>query len=612
MLAPTGVALVAYFCWREKSKHGEVMGKITAGALVGLFCLSTLLFAQPVDGYSSFAELKSAIATLEKSPHVSVTVLAKSQSGREVYAMTVGGPNADSRPAILVMGNVYGPHLVGSELCLRLAQALTKAAEEDPSILESNTFYFIPRPTPDASEAFFRAPYQERAGNERSLDDDRDAARDEDPAEDLNGDGWITMMRVADETGDWIVHPDDPRIMIKADRKKGEQGAFALYIEGTDSDSDEQWNEDGPGGVDFNRNFGFKYPFFEEGAGPHQVSEAETRAVADFCYDHKNIAAVFSFSPDDNLFHPWKANKQAEGKKVKTTLLTGDNDYQDPIAEKYREIHGGKKPVDAMRGSGSFSDWVYFHFGRWSFAARGWWIPEVKNEASEDSEPEEKKEAQEQPDDDAGAEEKPKEGAGDKTPERKKDKKKDEDKRGAEDREALTWFEAESIDGFAPWTAYDHPDFPGKAVEIGGFRPFLRLNPPATELESLTGKHLEFLNYLVQQLPALAIADATSESLGGNLHRITVTVVNRGFLPTMSRMGEISRQHQRLQVELSLPEGAGILDGVPRRDVGVLAGKGGHKEISWVVNAPAGTAFSLRAWSPAVGDVTGTVTVGGE
>jgi hypothetical protein len=194
----------------------------------------------------------------------------------------------------------------------------------------------------------------------------------------------------------------------------------------------------------------------------------------------------------------------------------------------------------------------------------------------------------------------------------KKREKKDPDKRGAEDRQALKWFDAESIDGFAPWTAFEHPDFPGKIVEIGGFKPFVQLNPPASEFESLTAKHLEFLDHLVQQLPELAIAETKAESLGGNLHRITVTVVNRGFLPTMPRMGEISRQHQRLQVELSLPEGAGILDGVPRRDVGVLAGKGGSKSISWVVNGPPGTEFPLRAWSPAVGDVTATVTVGGE
>ncbi len=47
----------------------------------------------------------------------------------------------------------------------------------------------------------------------------------------------------------------------------------------------------------------------------HQVSEIETRAVTDFAYAHSNIAAVFSFSPNDNLNHPWKEGKKASPAK---------------------------------------------------------------------------------------------------------------------------------------------------------------------------------------------------------------------------------------------------------------------------------------------------------
>ena len=39
-------------------------------------------------------------------------------------------------------------------------------------------------------------PFREPAGNARKTDDDRDFEFGEDPPEDLNGDGWITQMRI--------------------------------------------------------------------------------------------------------------------------------------------------------------------------------------------------------------------------------------------------------------------------------------------------------------------------------------------------------------------------------------------------------------------------------
>ena len=61
-------------------------------------------------------------------------------------------------------------------------------------MLDRFAFYIIPRPNPDASQAFFTKPYAERATNDRPTDDDRDGAVDEDPTQDLNSDGWITQL----------------------------------------------------------------------------------------------------------------------------------------------------------------------------------------------------------------------------------------------------------------------------------------------------------------------------------------------------------------------------------------------------------------------------------
>ena len=103
----------------------------------------------------------------------------------------------------MIVGNVYAPQLVGSELAVRMARRLIERAAADKQVkelLDRFTFYIIPRPSPDASEAFFQKPFREREGNLRKTADQRDPDAG-DVAEDLNGDGLITMMRVADPTG---------------------------------------------------------------------------------------------------------------------------------------------------------------------------------------------------------------------------------------------------------------------------------------------------------------------------------------------------------------------------------------------------------------------------
>jgi len=47
---------------------------------------------------------------------------------------------------------------------------------------------------------------------------------DEDGPQDLNKDGFITVMRVKDPAGTYMIDPDEPRLMKKADPKKRREG----------------------------------------------------------------------------------------------------------------------------------------------------------------------------------------------------------------------------------------------------------------------------------------------------------------------------------------------------------------------------------------------------
>ena len=544
------------------------------GMLAGL--IPAVALGNPaLEGYSNYEAFTLQVRELDKSDLIAVQSLGKSYGGREIWLLTLGAGKVDEKPALVILGGVQGAHLAGCELATRMVKRLAEKSATDENIrrlLETTTLYFIPWPDPDASEKCFAKPYRQPLGNARSTDDDRDFQMGEDPPDDLNGDGFITWMRVEDESGDWFPHPDDPRILIEADSKKNERGKFRVYLEGRDDDHDGQFNEDAGDGVAFNHNFTFGYQPFERSTGANAVSEPECRAVADFLFQRANIGAVFSFSPEDNLFHPWKPDGQAEGNKIKTRVLGADAPVLEYMAEEYRKIQGGGDCPAPPAPSGSFSQWSYFHYGRWPLAARAWWVPKI-----------------EIPVDPA--------------------KKPSGEKRGGDDLNTLRWLMREKIDGFVSWTPIQHPDFPGKKVEVGGFKPLLQLNPPAKELDALADKHCVFIERLGGWLPSIAVTDLKAEPLGGGVYRLSASVVNRGFLPTMPEMGQVNGEAFPLQAAWTLPANVQLLQGHARAKLKRIPGAGGRAEQTWLLRFPqeAPKSLDIKVWAPAVGANTATV-----
>lgn len=552
-----------------------------------------------VAGYLSYEQWSAELQELGQNPLVEVTSLGQTAGGRDVWLATVGIGDPDGRPAILVLGSVDARQQFAVELAMRMMRGLADSAatdEETAQLLGRATFYFIPCPSPDANEAFFTAPYSESSLNQRPADDDGDFLSDEDGPEDLNGDGWITLMRVAQAGGPYRTHPEDPRVMIAADADKNETGQYLLLVEGVDSDGDEQYNEDGPGGVDFNRNFTFNYPYFTPGAGPNQVSEPESRAVADFCFDHPNIALVFSFSPEDNLLGAWQPNLAGPANEMFMRDKGEDRPHYDYLGNQYKQLLPDSGSLANLppspAGAGSFTEWAYFHFGRLSLAARGWW-PSPPVEAEEPT-------GEAQPVDAASeqAEEPP---AGQDA--EKEEPAVDVGDRGKYDLIALQWMQAAGVDGFVDWQPVDDPDFPDQVVEVGGFKPYVSLNPPASELDGLASMHLDYLKQLAGLLPKLEFTSVKSTELGDGLYQVDVTVSNLGYLPTVSALGAETRICYPLRYELGLPEGAELVNSYPRGFLEKLAGNGGSLDHRWLVRAPAGGSLKITVLTPAVGSI---------
>src|SRR5205085_316615 len=88
--------------------------------------------------------------------------------------------------------------------------------------------------------------------------------------------------------------------------------------------------------------------------------------------------------------------------------------------------------------------------------------------------------------------------------------------------------------GFIPWTPFKHPTLGD--VEIGGFVPGFKQNPPADALPAIAEKQLAFLADLADRLPKVRVVNTIVKSPGAGLYEIEVFVANEGYLPTAMAM----------------------------------------------------------------------------
>lgn len=286
--------------------------KILVSVILVCSGLSFLFSADDQPKYHNYVELTAALKSIAgKHPSLArLQSIGKTSGGREIWLVELGsrsGQPLESRPGLLVAANFEADHLIGSEIVLSMSRFLLEnyaANAEIKKALDESVVYLIPRVNPDGAEEFFAPVKFDRKTNLRPRDDDNDGRVDEDGPEDLNKDGIITLMRVKSPDGEYIIDPEEPRLMRKADPKKGERGMYKIFWEGIDNDGDGFINEDPPGGTDIGRNFTHEYPYYKPDAGPHMVSENESRALMDWIIKNRNVAAILTFSESDNLISP--------------------------------------------------------------------------------------------------------------------------------------------------------------------------------------------------------------------------------------------------------------------------------------------------------------------
>lgn len=254
--------------------------------------------------YHSFAEVESQLQAWAKGNQREVKLLTIGQSagGRPLYVARVAAPEGadpDTRPAVFVGANIAGHHNAGTEAALDLLETLLSG--KSSQLLSSHTFYVAPALNPDAHDAIFGKARLRRGGNGMKADLDLDGLEGEDPADDLNGDGRITRMRIADAAGGWLADSTDPRVLVRADSMEQRAGVWRVVAEGKDDDGDGEYNEDGATGIWPDQNFPHMFPYSTPEAGPWSSYAPETRAVMDFLLGRRNVALAVVYGPANNL-----------------------------------------------------------------------------------------------------------------------------------------------------------------------------------------------------------------------------------------------------------------------------------------------------------------------
>ncbi len=518
------------------------------------------------DDYPDHLELTDRLKRLASSypGYVSLESLTKTEGERDVWMLSVGSGNLAAQPAIAVVGGTTGDHLLGTELALRIAEKLlenTSTGETD-DLLNSHTFYIFPDMSPDAREQYFSSLRYERRGNSNSSYTDRYGMEIEHPYRDLNDDGMISLMRIKDPAGEWIEHPDDERIMVKAMKSLGEKGKYNIYSEGEDILKDERWSE---AGVQFNRNFSFNYPVFTKGAGHHALSEQESRAIAQFLFEAKNVYAVISFGPANNLSEPVKYNERDASGRIITGILEGDASVNQMVSKIYNEMTGKVAGKGVPGSDGDFFQWAYFHYGRFSFSTPGWSVPDINTEGSGNNE---------------------NTGRGD-NPELN----------------FLRWADDMGMDNvFIPWEKVHHPQFPDKEIEVGGIIPFVMKNPPAEMIGEIAENHYNFIIEFAGLRPVIEIMNVRTEELGRGLYRITADIVNKGVLPTVTELGERVRWVRKSVVRLEPGNGQEVLSGKRIEVLGPVEG-GKSETRSWLIRGRGSIGLSAGAENSGYGEL---------
>jgi len=639
--------------------------------IIGMLIHDPAVVAQDFSSYHNYDAMTKELKSLVNANNsiAKIESIGKTLEGRDLWVVTIANPDGaplDERPGMFIGANFEGDHLIGSEISLSVINHLLKNYNSDDAVKKSindHVYYIIPRINPDAAEKMFESIKTGIKTNIHEYDSDNDGRMDEDGPDDLNNDGYITMMRVKDENGQYMIDKDEPRLMKKADPSKGESGVYSIYWEGIDNDNDGFINEDPEGGTDINRNFMHEYPYFKDDAGWHMVSENESRALMEWIIKHRNIAIMLNFGESDNLIIPpgskgtlssdkgidlinianesysgagrvgmvstgggggfggmfrmgrdrqdqqaaAPAGRQRPARNAETTFSIADLEYFKKAGDMYKELTGIKTQPPLRDPKGAFFQFGYFQFGALSFTTSGWGIDVAEESADSRRRPG----GGERADAESGgvteatdvravsAQASGARGAGGNPAMSQARVAPGGSQSSGIDKNYLNWLDKNNIKGFVDWQTFTHPEF--GEVEIGGFTPYEINNPPVDKIKELGEAHGKFAVSLSGLYAKVKIAKTEVINHGGGIFRIKAEVENEGFLPTALSQGVTSRAVSPTMVQLGVNPEIIISGDAKTNFFQSLAGSGMRQKYEWLIKGKSGDKIELIVVSEKAG-----------
>jgi len=540
-----------------------------------VFFLIQICFAEnQLYKYHNHQQNEKLIVQISKSYNNILTseILTKTSTGKPIHAIKITGKNKTVKPTILVVGGLEGNELTSVEISMDLIKYFGsnyKTNDVIRSILDDCNLYIIPNANPEATENFFQKLHKSQKVNLTKVDNDLDGLTNEDDVNDLNKDGIISIMRVKDLQGEWIINKEYP-IMQKYTLEDSVMERYSIISEGVDDDDDGLINEDGIGGVDIDKNFTYNFEFSDKEAGTYALSQPESKAIADFIFNHPEIVMVYSFSDDNNLLSTWAStNKPAvdylgEIKKAGniSKVLQEDAKVLEIVSEKYKNIYTQIEYFSTDKNNGNFAEWAYYHTGRISITAPAWRFSLDPVDST---------------------------------------------KCKNKDIEFYKWLlRTDQQEKIVDWQKINHPDFPNQEVEIGGYKPFCRENAPKDSLKQLFIQNRSFVLTLGKIMPKINIADIQSTKLSDGVHRVEFFIANTGNLATSTELGKHLRWIPKIRVNMD--ESVELLSGKKFFVLDKIEGNGGVKKLSWLIKTNK-KSIEIKVHSPIFGDITKEVTL---
>lgn len=516
---------------------------------------------------------------------IAIETYGHSHEGRDLLLVTATDSSTgshDTKPAHWIDASIHAVELTATVAACRVLQHLVDGHvagdEQITRALQTRTFYVVPRVNPDGAEWALADSPRFRRSSTRPWPHGDARRMPGHLSEDIDGDGRILQMRIADPDGHWMPHPDDARLLIPVPPAGPPDGSprYRLLAEGTIQDYD-GFTVDKPRppqGLDMNRNYPAGWGTTVPGSGDHPLSEPEIDALVRCMVARPNICGFNAFHTSGGvLLRPSSTAadatlppndvwiwKQFADVGTALTGYPGHSVYED-FTWDYSETM-----------SGASDDWAYEHLGVFGWTTEFWDIVHAATGSKVSTK---------------------------------------SWYIGATDDQMLAvlqWLDEQPASanpvGYVDWYTFEHPQL--GEVELGGWNDLYSwTNPPLHLLKDEIDGHGDFAVMQALAAPCIEIKHHAIDQLGADTWRVSIGVANTGWLPTyVTEKAKKDNLVRPASVEL---QGCEIVDGPARQDVGQLAGAlsarfnqgdGGSPEralASWVVRAAPGAELTAVA-----------------